>query len=31
MMTDRNEPYTVSTLKAAAKHAGKAIDELDKD
>lgn len=29
--TDRDEPYTVSAVKAAAKNVGKAIDELGED
>ena len=29
--TDRDEPYTVSAVKAAANNVGKAIDELGED
>lgn len=29
--TDRDKPYTVSAVKAAAKNVGKAIDELGED
>jgi hypothetical protein len=28
--TDRDEPYTVSAVKAAARNVGKAVDDLDK-